>query len=83
MDYPVAGQGWNLGIRDIQTLCKLLDQYSIESLNFNSYYYSRRIIESIIYFGFTSVLNYLYENKNTLNVKIIKAGYNALKILSF
>ena len=28
--HPVAGQGWNLGIKDIQTLCKLLDQYSLE-----------------------------------------------------
>ena len=31
--HPVAGQGWNLGIKDIQTLCKLLDQYSIEEKN--------------------------------------------------
>ena len=25
--HPVAGQGWNLGIKDIQTLCSLLDTY--------------------------------------------------------
>ena len=77
--HPVAGQGWNLGIKDIQTLCKLLDQYSIEAKNLNSIYYSRRMIESTIYFTFTSVLNFLYESKITFNNKIIKAGFRALK----
>ncbi len=77
--HPVAGQGWNLGIKDIQTLCKLLDQYPIETKKFNSIYYSRRIIESTIYLGFTSVLNFLYENKNPINNRIIKIGFNSLK----
>ena len=77
--HPVAGQGWNLGVKDIQTLCKLLDQYSLETKNFNSIYYSRRIIESVIYLSFTSILNFLYENKNTLNTNIIKAGFTGLE----
>ena len=77
--HPVAGQGWNLGIKDIKTLCKLLDQYSLEEENFNSYYYSRRMIESTIYFSFTSILNYLYENNSAFNNKIIKIGYSGLK----
>ena len=81
--HPVAGQGWNLGIKDIKTLCKLLDQYSLEDKNFNSYYYSRRIIESTIYLSFTSILNYLYETNSALNVKIIRIGYNSLKKINF
>ena len=76
--HPVAGQGWNLGVKDIQTLCNLLDQYTIESKNFNSTYYSRRIIESFVYLGFTSLLNFLYENKSSLNNQIIKFGFNSL-----
>ncbi len=81
--HPVAGQGWNLGIKDIQTLCKLLDQHSIDSKELNSLYYSRRIIESTIYLGFTNVLNSIYENKNPLNDKIIKAGFIGLKKIKF
>ena len=27
--HPVAGQGWNLGIKDIQTLCSCLDKHNI------------------------------------------------------
>ena len=81
--HPVAGQGWNLGIKDIQTLCKLLDQYSIESQNFNSIYYSRRIVESTIYFSFTSILNFLYESEISFNKRIIKTGFKILKKVKF
>ena len=77
--HPVAGQGWNLGIKDIQTLCKLLNQYHIDVQNFNSLYYSRRVIESSIYLGFTSLINFLYERENSLNTKIIKIGYKGLQ----
>ena len=77
--HPVAGQGWNLGVKDIQTLCKLLDQYSLDKKDFNSLYYSRRIIESAIYLSFTSIINSLYESKIYLNTKIIKAGFLVLK----
>ena len=81
--HPVAGQGWNLGVRDIQTLCKLLDQYSIKAKNLNSSYYSRRIIESTVYLSFTTILNFLYENQNLLNTKIINIGFKSLSSLRF
>ena len=77
--HPVAGQGWNLGVKDIQTLSTLLDQYPMESKIFNSIYYSRRIFESSIYFGFTSLVNLLYENQNPFNESLIKVGYNSLQ----
>ncbi len=77
--HPVAGQGWNLGVKDIQTLCKLTEQYPLESGTFNSIYYSRRIIESTLYLGFTSLVNYLYENHNSLNSNILKLSYKTLR----
>ena len=76
--HPVAGQGWNLGIKDIQTLCNLLDQYPLDTENINSLYYSRRCLESLIYLSFTSALNFLYESKNTFSTKIIKLGFTGL-----
>lgn len=81
--HPVAGQGWNLGIKDIQTLCKLLDQYSLEEKNINSFYYSRRIVESSIFLSFTSLLNFFYENKSQLNKEFVKAGFTSLRKVKF
>ena len=81
--HPVAGQGWNLGIKDIQTLCKLLDQYSLEEKNINSFYYSRRIVESSIFLSFTSLLNFFYENKSQLNKKFVKVGFTSLRKVKF
>ena len=77
--HPVAGQGWNLGIKDIQKLIKLSMTYSLDDSNFNKIYYSNRIFESTLYFSFTSLLNFLYENKNPINSHIIKAGYFGLR----
>ena len=79
--HPVAGQGWNLGIKDIQSLMNLIDKYPLESEAFQSIYYSRRLIESSLYFGFTSLINFLYENPTTFNNNFIRFGYKGL--LSF
>ena len=51
----------------------------MESKIFNSIYYSRRIFESSIYFGFTSFVNLLYENQSSFNESLIKVGYRSLQ----
>ena len=81
--HPVAGQGWNLGVKDIQLLTRLIDQYPLESDTLNSVYYSRRIVETSVYFCFTTLINYLYENQSSLNDNLIKLGYKSLKNISF
>ena len=81
--HPVAGQGWNLGIKDIQTLCKLTEQYSLDSKIFNSIYYSKRILESTLYLGFTSILNTVYENQNLFSKSIIRVGFEGLRNFKF
>ncbi len=77
--HPVAGQGWNLGIKDIQKLISLSKTYSLDDDTFNSIYYSDRIIESTLYLSFTSLLNFLYENRNPFNSGLIKVGYSSLR----
>ncbi len=76
--HPVAGQGWNLGIKDIQTLCSLADQFSIEDNIINDIYFARRFLESVTYLSFTSSLNFLYENTNLISKNIIRIGYQGL-----
>ena len=81
--HPVAGQGWNLGVKDINSLLKLLDQYSIDDPNLDKFYYARRMIDSFTYLSFTSLLNSLYENESNLSKLFIKFGYQSLLKVSF
>ena len=76
--HPVAGQGWNLGIKDIQTLCSLLNTLQVDNPKLNSLYHSRRIIESTAYLTFTSLINALYDNENFFSHNVIKFGYQSL-----
>ena len=78
--HPVAGQGWNLGIKDIQTLSKIIDQYSLDDPILEQIYFSRRNIESFLYLNFTSFLNFLYEEENNIKKNIVKLGFNILNI---
>ena len=81
--HPVAGQGWNLGIKDIQTLCSCLDKHKIKDINFDEYYFSKRIIENITYLTFTNILNHLYENQNPFSKFIIKTSHSILSQLPY
>ncbi len=81
--HPVAGQGWNLGIKDIQTFIDMLNQYGIDEPNLLDRYYNQRSIESITYLTFTSFINNIYENQTPLNNVIIKSGFGILKRSNF
>ena len=78
--HPVAGQGWNLGIKDIQTLSKVIDRYSIDDPILDEIYFARRNIESVVYLNFTSFLNFLYEDENNIKKNIVKLGFKILNI---
>ena len=77
--HPVAGQGWNLGIKDIQTLISLLNINGINDPHLLKKFYDRRVLENFSYLSFTSLINYLYENNNILSGPIIKSGFAILK----
>ena len=79
--HPVAGQGWNLGIKDIQTLCRTLDQYSLSDKNFSFIFHSKRKIESISYLSFTNLINYLYEKDSVYHKQIIRLGFQGLRLI--
>ena len=76
--HPVAGQGWNLGVKDISTLLSLLNSHSINDPNLNNLYYARRGLDSFAYLSFTTILNLLYENESNFKKSIIKLGYQSL-----
>ena len=81
--HPVAGQGWNLGIKDIQCLSNLLETHDLEDPSLVKKFYSQRNVENISYLSFTSSLNILYENQNILTNSIIKSGFKVLRNFDF
>jgi 2-octaprenyl-6-methoxyphenol hydroxylase len=81
--HPVAGQGWNLGIKDIQTLCDLLIFMKLTIFNLDKIYNSKRLVESSTYLGFTSTLNKMYENESPISSLIIRSVYQTLLKVGF
>ena len=81
--HPVAGQGWNLGVKDIQSFLNLLNSKALDSKNFNAIYYSRRKIESYLYFAFTEVINKTFQLHTPLANFFGSNSLKALKRLSF
>ena len=80
--HPVAGQGWNLGIKDIQALLQNLDKYRILDSKFDEMYFAKRQIENLSYLVFTNSLNYLYDTDSILAKKIRSAGFSILNNFS-
>lgn len=81
--HPVAGQGWNLGVKDIQSFLSLLEKKSLNFKNFNSIYYSRRKFESYLYFSFTEIINKTFQLNTPLSNFFGAASLKTLKRLSF
>ena len=79
--HPVAGQGWNLGIKDIQELIKCLDKFGIDNDSFDEFYSSKRTIENFGYLTLTSLINYLYEKNSLLSKMFIKSSFYTLNNL--
>jgi len=77
--HPVAGQGWNLGIKDIQHLSKVFDQHNPLDPQIIHKYYSQRTIENFSYLSFTSIINLLYENQNSLSKVLIKSAFKTFQ----
>ena len=81
--HPVAGQGWNLGIKDIQALLQHLDKYPISHKKFDEIYFAKRQIENFSYLVFTNTLNYIYDSDSILSKKIRSGGFAVLNNFSF
>ena len=81
--HPVAGQGWNLGIKDIQIFGELLETCGLKDDTLITKYSRKRALESFGYLSFTSLINIMYESQNPLAGLAIKFSYNTIKNISF
>ena len=74
--HPIAGQGWNLGIRDVKSLIELLSNYKktkheIGSKSFCKKYHNVCYYDAYRLFEITDKLDWVFK-KNKINYKIIK-----------
>ena len=82
--HPIAGQGWNLGIRDVKSLIKLLRNNKKEEFGIGSESFCKKFNDGCYYdayrlFQVTDKLDWIFK-KNKINYKIVKnIGFKIIK----
>ena len=77
--HPIAGQGFNLGLRDSENLSKLIFEFKAIGLDLNSVkmreiYNQKRFIDKNLLLSATHNLNALFSNKSSVFKIIRKTG---------
>ena len=79
--HPIAGQGWNLGMRDVKYLAKALEEHKRLGINIGSsevlkQYNNMRFGDVSGMFFITHGLNKIFSNKNVLLNKFRSIGFD-------
>jgi len=82
--HPIAGQGWNLGLRDVMKLYMLLNEYinlglEINTIEFCKKYNQECYYDSYILFQITDKLNSLFMVNNKIINSIRGIGFNIIQ----
>ena len=81
--HPIAGQGWNLGMRDVKKLYKISKNYSDLGLDLGNYEFCKEYNDQCFYdayqlYQITDKLDYIFKN-NSLSLKAVRAlGFKIL-----
>ena len=79
--HPLAGQGLNLGIRDIFTLEKIIDKKDYADIGLKGFLrkYERARKEDVAQMGFLTLgLNWIFSNKSSILSRIVGKGMSML-----
>ena len=79
--HPLAGQGLNLGIRDIITLEKIIDKKGYADIGLKGFLrkYERARKEDVAQMGFLTLgLNWIFSNKSSILRRIVGKGMSML-----
>ena len=79
--HPLAGQGLNLGIRDIITLEKIIDKKDYADIGLKGFLrkYERARKEDVAQMGFLTLgLNWIFSNKSSILSRIVGKGMSML-----
>ena len=79
--HPLAGQGLNLGIRDIISLEKIIDKKGYADIGLKGFLrkYERERKEDVVQMGFLTLgLNWIFSNKSSILSRIVGKGMSML-----
>ena len=86
--HPIAGQGWNVGVRDIKKCLEIIKQnmklgLDIGSLNVCEQYHNQRFYDSYSLFQITDKLNAVFLNDSLFINKLRKRGFKLINNKNF
>ena len=82
--HPIAGQGWNLGLRDVKKLHKLVNEYLSLGLELNTLEFCKKYNQECFYdsyrlFQVTDKLNTLFMINDNVTNSIRGIGFNLIQ----
>lgn len=82
--HPIAGQGWNVGMRDVEVLLKIINNAEIHGLDIGSDYVcndyqKQRYFDAFSLYQITDKLNSFFMLENYTSKKIRQFGFNLIK----
>lgn len=82
--HPIAGQGWNLGVRDIKNLKNCINQSKMQGLDLGSKlvckkYHDSSFYDSYALYQITDKLNYIFLQEDFVNLNIRKIGFGFIE----
>ena len=86
--HPIAGQGWNLGLRDIKNLYKISKEFKelgleVGSLNFCKKYHNECFYDAYRMYNITDKLNYLFMRDSQIINLLRAAGFEFIEKNNF
>ncbi len=82
--HPIAGQGWNLGVRDISNMYNLVKKYNSLGIELGNKYFCKdynsiTFHDAYALYQITDKLDGIFKKSNTAMVNLRKFGFNALE----
>ncbi len=86
--HPIAGQGWNLGLRDVKNLYAISNEFNqlgleIGSVNFCKKYHDNCFFDAYRMYNVTDKLNYLFKYDSQLINSLRGIGFEFIEKNSF
>lgn len=86
--HPIAGQGWNLGVRDVKNIFNQIKYAEKNGLDIGSKYVCKKYNDNSFYDAYmmyqvTDKLNYIFLNEQRTIINVRKLGFKLIKNTSF